>query len=107
MVSMSDFQRCRVCGKYDWLAKHKCAPVWEARLHETKWEEGWSTVYAIDAEEAAEKFCEQYDSDGEYSIVQSGSAEVEVRKPGEDVVTLFGVDAETVPQYRARERKAE
>lgn len=102
---MSDFQRCSICGKYDWLAKHKCAPVWEARIHEAKWEEDWTEVHASDAEEAAETFCEQHDCDGEYNIVQSGSAEVEVRKQGEDAVTLFDITAETIPQYSAYERK--
>ena len=103
---MRDFQRCPVCRKYDWTDTHRCAPVWEARLHETRGEEEWTEVHASDAEEAAEKFCEQYDRDGEYGIINSGSAEVEVRKPGDDAVTRFDVSAETIPQYSARELKS-
>jgi hypothetical protein len=103
---MRDFNRCKVCGKYDWLDTHKCAPVWEARIHTTKWEEDWTEVHATDAEEAAENFCESYDRDGEYSIIRSGDAEVEVRRPGGDAVTIFDITAETVPHYSARERKS-
>lgn len=36
---MSDFQRCQTCGDFAFLSRHKCAPVWEARIHETKREE--------------------------------------------------------------------
>jgi hypothetical protein len=107
---MEGFQRCPNCNKFGWFGEkfgreHQCAPIWEARLLETKWENDWIEVRAHDAEEAAREFCEQYDSDGDYSIIQRGSAEVEVRKPGEDGVTIFDVSAESVPTYYAHARR--
>lgn len=106
---MEGFQRCPTCQKFGWFGEkfgreHQCAPIWEARLHETKWTEDWIEVRAQDAEEAAREFCERYDCEGEYSIIRRGSAEVEIRKPGEDTITIFDVSAESVPTYYAHER---
>jgi len=107
---MSDFQKCRTCGEWGWLTgsfalpAHKCAPIWEVRMHRTRWEEDWTETHADDAEGAAAKFAEDYDRNGEYGIVSSGSAEVEVRKPGEDAMTIYDISAESVPQYTAHAR---
>ncbi|MCK1503905.1 hypothetical protein [Bradyrhizobium sp. 18] len=107
---MEGFERCPNCQKWGWFGvkfgrEHQCAPIWEARMHETKWNEDWTEVRAHDAEEAAREFCERYDCDGEYTIIQRGAAEIEVRKPGEDRITIFDVFAESVPTYYAHERK--
>jgi hypothetical protein len=108
---MSDFRKCTVCREWGWFdgkfGGHICKPIWEARLLETKWENGWTEVYGRDAEEAASKFCECYDSDGEYSIIQSGEAEVEVRKLGEEEVTIVDISAESVPTYYAHTRSSQ
>jgi hypothetical protein len=106
---MVGFERCPTCREFGWFGEkfgreHQCAPIWEARICETKWENGWMEVRAHDAEEAASKFCQRYDSDGEYSILQSGEAEVEVRKLGEDDVTVVEITAESVPTYYAHAR---
>jgi hypothetical protein len=105
---MSDFRKCTVCREWGWfdgkLGNHICKPSWEARLLETKWENGWTDCRGRDAEEAASNFCQRYDSDGEYSIIQSGEAEVEVRKLGSDEVTVVEISAESVPTYYARAR---
>lgn len=98
---MSDWGKCSTCGEYGWLASHKCAPIWEARLFETKWDEEWREVHGRDQEEAAAKFCEDYDRDGDYDIIRRGSAEVQVRKPGEEDIVLVDVSAESVPEYSA------
>ena len=97
---MSDYQPCLTCGEWDWIGKHKCSPAWEVRQIGDSDDE-WYLVHAVDDETAAEKFCEMYDRDGEYSIVTSGSAEVEVRKPGSVVVSQWHVAAETVAHYSA------
>lgn len=107
---MKGFQRCPTCQKYGWFGQefgreHQCAPIWEARMYGSKWKEDWVEVRAHDAEGAAREFCERYDCEGDYTIIQRGSAEIEVRKPGEDAVTIFDVSAESVPTYYAHERQ--
>jgi hypothetical protein len=65
-------------------------------------EGNWCEVYAYDAEAAAERFAEQSDSDGDYTIIQNGSAEMWVRD-ADDNVTRWSIEAESVPEYRAYE----
>jgi hypothetical protein len=96
---MSDHVKCKICGEWGWINSHKCAPVWEARMYDPKWDQEWSEVYAYDEGAAAEKFAEEYDHNGEYDIVRRGSAEIEVRRPGEDAITLVDISAESVPEY--------
>lgn len=100
----SDHKRCLVCKEWDWFPGHQCAPIWEVRMHETKWEEDWSQIHALSASSAAEKFCDERDSGGDYDIIREGNAEIEVRKPGDAEVTIFDISAESVPQYTAYER---
>ena len=107
---MNDFRRCTVCGEHGWFdmkfnTNHVCAPVWEARIYTRKYEEDWREVYATDAEEAAAKFCEQYDQDGDYDIIRRGGEEIEVRKSKKDTVIIVDVEAESVPHYYGHERK--
>jgi len=110
---MSDYERCKTCGEYGWTGAsaarfggHICPPTWEARIHETKYENEWTEIHARDAEEAASKFCQQHDSNGDYDIIQSGEAEIEVRKWGEDKIALIDISAESVPTYYAHRRAA-
>lgn len=110
---MGDFRRCAACGEYGWFETggslihmdHVCKPVWEARIFTRKWEEDWATVHASDAEEAAAKFCEEYDCGGDYDIVRRGGEEIEVRKSADDPVVIVDVEAESVPHYHGHERK--
>lgn len=103
---MSDYQRCKRCGEYGWTGEsaqrfgfHTCLPMWECRIAGNG--DDWDEVYAREAEQAAEKFCDQYDSNGDYTIIQAGEAEVDVRRPGEDEITQWKIAAESVPHYRA------
>jgi hypothetical protein len=100
----SNYDRCKKCGGWGWIDSHTCPPIWEARVHETKWEEHWHEVYARDAEDAAEKFAERSDCEGDYTIIQTGCAEIEVRKLGETETVIVDISAETVPQYRGEVR---
>jgi hypothetical protein len=101
-----DFRLCKTCGEHGWFdqafGNHVCPPIWEASM---VGDDDWHEVRAADAETAAEKFCQQYDSGGDYDIIRRGSAEVEVRKPGDGgEVTVWDVTAESVPEYRAWQR---
>ena len=108
---MSDYQRCKICGEFGWtgasairFGHHQCPPLWEARLKDARWENEWTDVHALDAEQAASRFCQQHDSNGDYDIITNGEAEVEVRKPDSDKITLVEITAESVPTYYARAR---
>lgn len=98
------YQRCKVCEEWGWTDKHSCPPIWEARIFETKWQEDWHEVRANSPERAAQKFAEEYDCHGDYDILKRGSEEVEVRKQGEETITLVDISAESVPTYYAEVR---
>lgn len=107
---MSDFARCKTCGDHDFLSRHTCRPEWECRL---AWDDypgaDWHTVHAYDAETAAEKFADRYDSEGDHTIIcgrhRHNDVIVYVRKPADpdsfDVLDaeLFAIEAEAVPHY--------
>ncbi len=106
---MSDFRKCPTCDEYGWFdmqhsRNHTCAPTWEARIFTRQYEEEWTSVHGLDAEEAAAKFCEQYDAGGDYDIVRRGGDEIEVRKSEGDEVIIVDVSAESVPHYYGHAR---
>ena len=103
---MSDHRKCDECGEWGWFNSkfmaHRCMPAWECRM-ETDDDNFWATVRATDAEEAAEKYADEWDCEGgEYYICsQRGEpAVVLVRKPGEQF-ERWSVEGEMVPHYRA------
>lgn len=97
-----DYGFCERCSHYGHLpcrcvAFHGCVPF--------RGEAGdWLEVYEKDAEAAAERFCDAYDSDGDYTIIKSGSADVWVRDAA-GVITKWFVEAEAVPTYSAHAAK--
>jgi hypothetical protein len=105
---VSDYQRCSICGDYDWASSHRCKPIFYVLYpdwHGDDWEDAWR-IHARDHEEAAETWAERSDSEGgEYEIVSGSDVLVYVRKHDEDVseAKTFAVTGETVPQYRAME----
>lgn len=99
------YERCKTCREWGYADSHKCPPIWEVRIYETKWQEDWHEVHASDAERAAQKFAENYDCQGDYDIVKRGSTEVEVRKQGDDQIAHVDISAEAVPHYYAHVRK--
>jgi hypothetical protein len=106
---MGEWRRCAICGEHGafgmtYNKDHVCAPVWEARIYTEKNEEDWHAVHANDAGQAAAKFCEAYDQDGDYDIVRRGSEEIEVRKSAGDKIIIIDVSAESVPHYYGRAR---
>lgn len=101
---MSNYVKCRTCGHWGFADKHACPPIWEARIFETKWQNDWTEVYATDAEDAAERFAEEYDQGGDYTIIRDGNAEIEVRRQGSDEAAIFDISAESVPEYTAHAR---
>lgn len=99
---------CSVCGDFDMMEYHKCKPAWECRFAKDGpiyFDEEWTKIRAIDAEDAAEQFCDSYDCEGgEYRVLSLGESNpptVEVRKPGEERIDRFVVVGTSEPTYRA------
>ena len=96
---MSAFAECKICGQYDWLAQHRCPPVWQVEVDGSGC---WHEVHAADAEAAAERACEEQDEEGDYYVIRNGSAKVLVRRAEADEPEEFFVEAESRPHYMAR-----
>lgn len=100
------YERCGICDEWGYGGKHQCPPIWECRVFETKYENDWQEVYAVDAERAAEKFAEDYDCHGDYDIVKRGCEEIEVRKAGSADIMMVDISAESRPHYYGSVREA-
>ena len=101
---MTFFDRCPECHEYDVVSSHRCKPVWEVwspDLSETR--DDAARIRGISSREAAEKWGETYDSDGDYTIVGGSSVRVYVAKPLDDTVRKYEVTGEGVPEYTATE----
>lgn len=68
-------------------------------------EDDWTTVKAYDEEQAAEKYAELADSDGDYNIVRGNEIIAKVRENEDTPWKSFRVHGESVAAYYAREIK--
>ena len=98
-------QRCGECHKFIWNDNpHTCQPRWQ--VYEEGRHAGWHEariVHAENARDAAELYAQLYDDGGDYDIVSGHSTPtVHVRREGDEKETIFIVEGESVPQYRAR-----
>lgn len=55
------FEKCSICGEYDFLDKHKCPPIFYFK-HED-WGEGFQIIRAWSYSDAANKFAKLYNED--------------------------------------------
>jgi hypothetical protein len=94
---------CPKCGQWSLFPEsHQCPPEWRCWEEENETAEDGSTVRARCAETAAEKYAEEYDSEGDYMIVHGTDATICVRAKAGGDVERFQVSGEVVPQYHAR-----
>lgn len=75
-----------------------CGEPWQGKV------EDWHEVFATDAEEAAEKCAERFDCEGDYTIIRNGGGEIWT-KDAEDKLLKWTIEAESVPQYSARQAR--
>jgi len=96
--------RCKRCGQWNFYEKqHKCLPCFDVWSNDESYETGRVEIYAIDPQEAVEKWAEINDADSEeYAIVNGDNVTVCVAAPGSDNALRFIVTGESVPQYNAR-----
>ena len=86
-----------------WQAKWR---VWNPDFGQEA--EDGPTIYARDAESAAAEGAERMDMDGDYAIIRGTEAVLHVRPYEDDDdsrTTVFNIEAESVPQYRATEKR--
>jgi hypothetical protein len=90
---------CKKCGEFIYYKgfSHKCNKF-EIALEGEDFE---YDNYAIDFEDAAEKFAEEYDND-DCEIVNGSPIIISVKNE-EGVVKKFEIEGEAVPTYYARE----
>lgn len=99
-----EFRKCPNCGDYGFFPRHRCPPYWIVRVPEDNehydGEEDVITIHARDAEQAAERFAEQWDYD---DMLTGTTLTVEVAPQSDPTITQrFTVESEWVPKYRAR-----
>lgn len=106
---MSTDDRCATCGEGYPSKYHQCKPVFLVAVvsgDEVPRPDDYLEFRGSDAEEAAQEAAENYDSDGEYSIVAAGSSGdfvAWVKAMADAAPVRFRVFGESVPQYHARE----
>jgi len=94
---------CKTCDTYMLPSRnHVCPPKWE--VSDPEYGGGWTTIYALNASQAAEEFCKQDDvASADYTYVRNGGADkILVRPFGSEEIEEFQVCAESVPEYSAR-----
>ncbi|MCZ6868075.1 MAG: hypothetical protein O7G84_01065 [Gammaproteobacteria bacterium] len=103
---------CKDCSEsifdYDGARPHKCPPaflVWYEG-HGDDPEVDHDVVHSHDAESAAEKWAEESDGQGDYTIVQGSDETVKVRPRDGGAWETWTVSGETVAQYSATKVKA-
>ena len=96
--------RCEKCNEFIYSSvNHKCNPVWHCQIIDGS-EEFDYKVYAYDEGTAAEKFAEERESDWDYSFVDNGGVEVDVKNPETGEIKRFYVWAEVTIVYTASEK---
>ena len=97
----SGFEKCKICGAYDWRDKHKCPPRWEALCVDHDDEEDFGHTFAYDAEPAAQKYAEENYSNWEYPE----ELEIWVRESAEARWQKFNVYVQMTPEFTAYPKK--
>ncbi len=98
--------RCNKCGEFifttiDWRL-HFCAPVWSVWNTEDDEIEA-SNIYAMDAEDAAAKWAEEYDED-DHEMARGDEVCVYV-KSSDGELTKWNVSADITISYHASEKE--
>jgi len=113
-------KRCKICDEfiYDFEVKagkkHKCLPLWLCRISDgdddkyteeekSEWFEYKSHAYS--ASTAAEQCAEEQEPNWDYSFINNGGVDIDVKDPKTGEVEKFFVSAEQVIEYHTSKRK--
>jgi hypothetical protein len=107
-------KRCETCD--EWIVEslfvsHKCNPQWLVYDPADVCPDDARVIFAHDAEDAAERYCEDSDcGSAEYEYLRSSGCDLIIVIPGEGNEGeggRFRVSAEACPSYSATQLKAE
>ncbi len=99
---------CPKCEGYTVDIKfHQCPPTWRVRLLPYHGEDDYDEVLANSAQQAAQKFAEQYDQGGDYTVVGGSPIEVLVSGHKSENEKKYHVEGEAVATYYAQEVKSD
>lgn len=90
--------KCKKCGEFCYSGEYHVCSEFSCWSRYYMDEDCKRDIYAMSAEKAAVKYCEEVDSDAEYGILDRGHAEVYVADSQKKVLKFF-VEAEAVPSY--------
>jgi hypothetical protein len=102
MSYTNKYETCKICGDYDRIEDHKCAP--KMYFRHPDWGEEWNEIYAYDMKDAAKRFAVMYNEDGDYSLMND-TEEVIIRDG--TVEKVFKISAEPSIEYYAEEKEKE
>lgn len=96
-------EQCKICKgwKFDWK-EHKCPHVFEI-LHEEYNGDDIIEQRAWSHEDAATEYAEEYDSNGDYCLMDEYET-IKVRKQGEEEYKTFEIHAEADVHYSTTEK---
>jgi len=103
-------KRCLKCKEYSFESRpHTCRPQWLVYDPDCSDADDARVVFAHDAEDAAERFCEISDqSSAEYGYLNNSGCDLIIVVPGEGnkgAGGRFYVSAEAIPSYSASQIK--
>lgn len=108
---MTDYSYCPACRTFHAFSRH--LPEFRVRTDEERVgtrfpddDDYFCTIHATDPEDAAQRFAEQHDEGGDYTIV-GGSPEVVIVQDARGRRTRWRVSGETVAVYHAEEVEEE
>ncbi len=95
---------CNICK--EWMLypeSHKCPPEYEVWGDDYSGDD-YTIIMANSPEEAGEKYADEFDAYGDYTIVNGSELEVKIRKKGDEEWKTYILSGEPVPQYRCDEK---
>ena len=97
---------CKTSGAWMMFPNsHRCPPAYDVIDEDGGYgDDAWQwacKIFARDPESAAEKWADQHDCEGDYTIIRGTEAVVSVRDE-QGNVTRWIVSGESVPEYTAR-----
>jgi hypothetical protein len=99
-IKFSNYEKCPICGKVDFLKNHKCDPIWETFVEDEDDTEKWTKIYACGPQEAACKRAEDLDQ-YDHCVLETGPIEIIVRKDKDSPAFYFNCSAEAEVVYYA------
>lgn len=79
--------------------------MFQVRVTDYHGDDDYCEIAAISEDDAAERFCESRDNQGDYDIIRNGEQEgIFVRRNEDSEWMEFTVTAESVPSYSAYEQ---